>query len=107
MGNYTEAIKSYNRVIDLNPKENGGYINRAQCKYFLEDYRGAIADYDKALEINPKPTDASYFSEAIYYRGLAEIKIGNLDEGCNNLSKAGEMGYVAAYDEIKKQCNHK
>jgi len=103
LANYNEAIKDYNKVIDMDPKEDGGYINRAQCKFYLEDYRGAIKDFDKAFDI-AEHTDAYYFAEAYYYRGLAKIKLGHMDEGCLNLSKAGEMGFIKAYDEIKKQC---
>ena len=104
MGKYTDAIKNYNKVVEMNPKENGGYLNRAECKYYLEDYRGAVEDYDKVLSANPKPTDADYFSEAYYFRGLAKIKLGQTNEGCLNLSKAGEMGYTKAYEDIKKLC---
>lgn len=104
LANYNEAIKNYNKVIEMDPKKNGGYINRAQCKFYLEDYRGAIKDFDKAFDIDPAHTDAYYFAEAYYYRGLTKIKLGQKDEGCLNLSKAGEMGFIKAYDEIKKLC---
>ncbi|OQA01915.1 MAG: Tetratricopeptide repeat protein [Bacteroidetes bacterium ADurb.Bin408] len=95
---YAKAMQEYNKVIQLDPKESGGFHNRGVCKYFLEDYRGAITDYDKALELD------SNFAKTYYRRGLAKIKIGRIDDGCLDLSKAGEMGFLEAYDEIKKQC---
>jgi len=96
--NYIGAIAEYNKVIDMDSTEIGGFHNRGLCKFYLDDYRGAIQDYNKALEIN------NNFPSSYYRRGLAKIKLGMLDEGCIDLSKAGELGYIQAYDEIKKNC---
>ena len=52
----------------------------------------------KSIKI--KPTANSY-----YFRGLAEIKLGNKEKGCSDLSKAGEMGETKAYTKIKNKCN--
>lgn len=95
---YSEAIAMYNKVIALNPTEIGGYHNRGLCKYYLDDYRGAIQDYNSALAINPN------FPNSYYRMGMAKVKLGLIDAGCLDLSKAGELGYVQAYDEIKKSC---
>jgi len=95
---YTAAIMQYNKVIELNPREIGGFHNRGLCKYYLEDYRGAIKDYNAALEINPN------FPNTYFRRGMAKIKLGRIDDGCLDLSKAGELGFVQAYDEIRKNC---
>ena len=42
---------------------------------------------------------------AYYNRGLAKIQLGQKDSGCLDLSKAGELGYVEAYEAIKQYCN--
>ncbi len=42
---------------------------------------------------------------AYYNRGLAKIQLGQIDGGCLDLSKAGELGADKAYDLIKKYCN--
>ena len=62
----------------------------------LKDYRGALADYDKAIELSPA------FAEAYYNRGLTHIYLGNNKQGIKDLSKAGELGIVAAYNVIKR-----
>ena len=38
-------------------------------------------------------------------RGLAKIKLNDKNGGCLDLSKAGELGFQAAYESIKKYCN--
>jgi tetratricopeptide (TPR) repeat protein len=68
-------------------------------KFRLKDYRGAIADYTKAIELNPK------YAEAYHNRGLSKINFGQKDNGCLDLSKAGELGLEQAYEAIKNLCN--
>ena len=75
------------------------YFNKGTTKAEKGDYRGAIQDYNKAIEFKPK-----YF-EAYYNRGIAKIQLGQKDSGCLDLSKAGELGYMDAYDAIKEYCN--
>ena len=75
------------------------YFNRAHDKLALEDFRGAIADFNKAIELNPN------YAEAYSSRGLSKLSLHQKDEGCMDLSKAGELGYYEAYDMIKKYCN--
>jgi len=41
---------------------------------------------------------------AYHNRGFAKIKLGQKDSGCQDLSKAGEMGDMDAYDLIKEHC---
>jgi len=73
--------------------------NSGYAKAELQDYRGAIQDHNKAIELNPNDADA-YFG-----RGLAKILSGQKDDGCLDLSKAGELGYAEAYEAIKESCN--
>jgi len=42
---------------------------------------------------------------AYYHRGLAKILLGQKDNGCLDLSKAGELGSAKAYEAIKNFCN--
>ena len=62
----------------------------------LKDYRAAIADYDKAIELNKE------FAEAYFNRGLTHIFLGNNKNGIADLSKAGELGIVSAYNILKR-----
>jgi hypothetical protein len=42
---------------------------------------------------------------AYYHRGLAKILSGQKDNGCLDLSKAGDLGLAEAYESIKEYCN--
>jgi len=64
--NYKDAIKNFNKVLDLEPRYAEAYVSRGNVKrVFNEDYDGAIEDYTKAIK-NDK--------NACYYRGLAYYK---------------------------------
>jgi len=60
---------------------------------------GAIQDFNKTIELNPN------YALAYGGRGLAKIRLGQKDDGCLDLSKAGELGYAEAYEAIKEYCN--
>lgn len=68
----------------------------AKCD--LKQFKSAILDLTKAIQLNAK--DAIPY----YYRGIAKKNIGQKNGACADFSKAGELGYAAAYDEIKKNC---
>ncbi len=68
------------------------------AKINLGDNRGAIQDCNVAIELDPKG------ALAYYNRAGAKINLGQKDSGCLDLSKAGELGYMDAYDLIKKYC---
>ena len=94
---YTESIVDYTKAIEIDPVPEI-YFYRANVKSELQDYRGAIFDLTQAIELNPK------YAEAFYFRGGAELVLGQKDAGCLDLSKAGELGFAEAYEQIKKYC---
>ena len=94
---YKGAIQDYNKAIELNPSDAEAYNNRGVAKGKLQDYTGAIQDYNKAIEINPNYA-------AYYNRGAAKILLGQKENGCLDLSKAGELGFAGAYEAIKQYC---
>ena len=53
LGKYEEAIKDYNKAIDLNPDIVKHIITEGISKANLGKYEEAIKDYDKAIELNP------------------------------------------------------
>jgi tetratricopeptide (TPR) repeat protein len=93
---YEVVRKDLNKVVTLAPDFVYAYYNRANISAMLKDYRGAIADYDTAIKLNPD------FAEAYYNRGLTHIFLGNNKLGISDLSKAGELGIVSAYNVIKR-----
>ena len=62
----------------------------------LKEFRAALVDYDKAIELDPN------FADAYFNRGLTNIFLGNNRKGISDLSKAGELGIISAYNIIKR-----
>ncbi|ESU19943.1 hypothetical protein FCR2A7T_13500 [Flavobacterium cauense R2A-7] len=81
---------------DLNAE---AYAYRALCKLKLDDSQGAMQDAEEAIKYKP------YEGIAYYVRGFYRLNSGNKNEGCMDLSKAGELGYQEAYQLIQKYCN--
>ena len=129
------AMKDYNTAVDINPKYADAFFARGNTKMKLQDYYGAIADYSSAIAINENYVEA-YFNrgkakqylqayedaindcskiiqinsrsiDAYYMRGLLRIEFGDTKNGCLDLSKAGELGDLKAYEAIKERCNQK
>jgi tetratricopeptide (TPR) repeat protein len=98
---YYGAIDDFTSCISINENYIEAYFNRGKAKQFLQAYQDAINDCSKIIEINPKNVDA-YFM-----RGLLRLEFGDTKNGCLDLSKAGEMGDLKAYEMIKEKCNQK
>lgn len=98
---YYGAIDDFTAVVTINENYIEAYYNRGRAKQFLLAYEDAINDCSKIIQINPKSTDA------FYMRGILRINFGDLKNGCLDLSKAGELGDLKAYEAIKEKCNQK
>lgn len=80
-GKYEEAIKLYNKAIELEDKNIEGietcYYNRGRAYYKQGNYLKAIGDYTKAIEISPK---GKYYSErAMAYEAAGDSANAMLD----------------------------
>ena len=53
-GEYKQAIESYNKAIEADPKYVYAYNDRASAKRELRDFNGAISDYEKAITLDDK-----------------------------------------------------
>jgi tetratricopeptide (TPR) repeat protein len=95
---FVKAIQDFNRVINSGLKTDLVYFERGLAKQRLEDYRGAIEDFNSAIEFDKN--QSSYF----FNRGFCRIMLGRKDQGCLDLSKAGELGDDKVYQIIKKFC---
>ena len=129
---YSKAILEYTKAIEIDSLYQIAFSQRGNAKYLLKDFRGAILDFSKSIELKKdyldfyfrgkcyfllnKLDDAlSDFNKAIelnekhalayYNRGLVRIELNDLEKGCLDLSKAGELGYTFAYDKILEHCN--
>lgn len=98
---YYGAVDDYSAAIAINENFVDAYFNRGKAKQFLQAYQDAINDCTKIIQINPKNADAYSM------RGILRIEFGDLKNGCLDLSKAGELGDLKAYELIKENCNQK
>ncbi|MFC2098739.1 tetratricopeptide repeat protein [Bacteroidota bacterium] len=96
---YQQAIEDYNNSIELNPDFSYSYYNRAYVRSFIDELPLSVRDYTRCIELKPE------LGEAYYNRGLLYIFLESQTEGCQDLSKAGELGIEAAYKVIYKFCN--
>ena len=86
----------YDRVIKLNPDFVYAYFNKGNIFFQQKDYQAAMKNYDEAISRN------SDFAEAYFNKGLTQLYLGEKEKGIQNLSKAGELGLIKAYNIIKK-----
>jgi Flp pilus assembly protein TadD len=72
-GEYTNALKTVERRLKLNPDEPGVLVNKAYVSIQLEDFAGAIAALDRAITLDPKN------EVAVLNRAIAYLRLGRLD----------------------------
>lgn len=73
---YTEAIKDYDRYIQMNPYNQSAYMNRGNAHERLQNFEQALRDYDKVLELKPDDTIAHYNKGVVYdYLGRFDLAI--------------------------------
>jgi len=96
---YYGAINDYTASITYNENNLSAYYKRGQAKQQLEAYQDAINDCTKIIEKDPKNVDAYFL------RGILKLEYGQRTSGCLDLSKAGELGDLKAYEMIRERCN--
>lgn len=90
------ALDDYDKAISLQPSNAVAWYNKGNMLFELGDFTSAIASYTKAIELEPS------MGEAYYNRGYIYLKMGNQQAGTADLSTAGQLGIVSAYNLIKK-----
>ena len=93
-GDYDQAIKDYDKAIELKPNYSDAYYNRGIAYDNKGNYDQAIKDYNKAIELNPNHTNA------YNNRGLTYDKKGDYNQAIKDYSKAIELkpNYSDAYN---------
>jgi hypothetical protein len=117
--NNSDELVSYDKALEINPKNSDAWYFRGNTLGQLKRYEEAIQSYDKALEINPKNSDAWYFrgntlgqlkcyeeaiqsydkaleinpknSDAWYFRGNALGQLKRYEEAIQSYDKALEI----------------
>jgi len=91
-----EIIDDLDMTIKLSPRNAFAWFNKGNMLIKRGDYNKAIEAYNTALSIKPD------LAEAYYNRGYLYLKNGNRQGGIADLSKAGELGVVSAYNLMKR-----
>jgi len=64
-GNYEEAIKTYDKAIEINPQDSDAWYNKGLCLAHLGKYKESVESLDKAIEIDPHNSQALSLKESI------------------------------------------
>lgn len=90
---FNAALKHYNELIDLSPKNTYSYIQIGIIYDEIQKFDDAIAWYKKALEIDPHEEDANLYISDIYERLGDEEK--SLDYISRQIEiKGSEYSYI-------------
>jgi tetratricopeptide (TPR) repeat protein len=85
LGKYEEAIKCYDRAIEIKSNYEQAWYNKGWALGELGKYEEAIKCYDKAIEIKPN------YEQAWYNKGVALGKLGKHEEEIKCYDKAIEI----------------
>ncbi len=106
ISDYNLAIEMYSGAYESSKGKNqiyfqkliDTYITRGLANAEIKKWDDAIDSYNTVIKMKPD------YALAYHLKGLSEIGKGDLDAGCLNLSKAGELGSNEAYNDIKLHC---
>jgi tetratricopeptide (TPR) repeat protein len=92
-GDLDGAIADFTRAMELNPKDDAPYYNRAQAKRLKKDAAGAITDYTRAIELG-STNPAAYNN-----RGNARAENNDRDGAIADYTRAIDLkpDYARAY----------
>ena len=73
------------------------YVNRASTR-FPDDLEGVVSDCNKALSLDPN------HKNAYFLRGLARYELGNKAQGCEDFTRAIELGFSVLRIAEQEKC---
>lgn len=79
-GNNEEAIKYYNRFLEMFPNDAKGYNYRGLAQFTRKEYEKAIADFTKAIKLDPT------FAAAYNNRAECNFKLKEYDEAVKDFN---------------------
>ena len=97
LNRFDESIGDYSKAIIRDPNNINYYHNRGAAYFYSGKYKEAIVDMNTVLQNNS-------IGISFYIRGMANIKLGNNTDGCNDLHRAISAGLTAAENEINLFC---
>lgn len=95
---YSEALKDYNLVIELDPRNFNAYNFRGLVNFRLGYYIDAVTDYTTAIDLDPT-------SPLPYYnRGMSLLKLNETQKACSDFRKSCQMGNMNSCKMVVAEC---
>ncbi len=85
LGNYDDAIVSYTKALEIDPKMHKAYNARGEAYLQMDDREHAIQDYTKAIEL--APDEPKYYNN----RGNAYRELKEYEKALADFNKAVEI----------------
>lgn len=83
-GHYTEAVKAYTKLLEVDPNNDVALRMRGHCYYDIKHYMAASADFTASLDI--KPTANAY-----YWRGQVCLKLREYRPALEDFKRANRL----------------
>jgi tetratricopeptide (TPR) repeat protein len=93
-GNYSGAIKNYDKSIELNPNYSDVYFHRSRAYLYDLKFDQALIDCDRAIELEPM------YMEAYSNRAFVRIRKHEL-QNSRTLSKSSGVTVLATKDKVE------
>lgn len=90
-----QAMEDYDAALSIDPRLPYAWMGKGCLLYESSDYAGAAGCFSQALELAPD------LGPAMFNRALCMLRLGRKREAVADLSRAGELGVVAAYNLLK------
>jgi Tfp pilus assembly protein PilF len=95
LGDHRQAIRDYNKAIELDPYYTTAYAGRGVAYFWLTDYRQAIRDFDRAIQLKPN------FAMVYMARATAYLAMGDSSQVIDNYRIAAKLGDKKAQDFLR------
>lgn len=96
-GNADLAKDDFDKYLLTDTLDAGAYVNRAGTR-FPNDLNGVVFDCNKAISLDPNNKNAYFL------RGLARYESGEKEQGCEDFSKAIELGFSVLRIAEQEKC---
>jgi tetratricopeptide (TPR) repeat protein len=97
IGNSMKAKSDFDEYLKHDTSDASVYINRAGTR-FPADLEGVVLDCNMAISLEPNNKNAYFL------RGLANYELGKKEQGCNDFSKAIELGFSVLRMAEQERC---
>jgi tetratricopeptide (TPR) repeat protein len=105
-GDFHEAVRVYNKILELDPNDVWSYWERALIKRRKGDWEGALKDLNRLLEIDSTHSFA-YYQRALIKEHFKDRKGAELDFGAAASYREKEMKIMREEQSHKLQMSMK